>query len=159
MDTTAENPYKAPESAVESPTTGQLSEVFDRFTAWAVFGLSIITLGIYPIYWYFTRSQRVNTRTKSSISSAFINSAIAIWAISFIASFGEFIVPEIAIVSGILSLVIWVMMIVWSFKMRDAIHQYVGASKQTYAWANAFLTFFFGPLYLQYKINQIIDNQ
>lgn len=159
MDTTAENPYKAPESAVESPTSGQLSEVFDRFTAWGVFGLSIITLGIYPLVWFYKRSERVNSRTNSSISSAFINSTLALWAISFIASFGEFVVPEIAIVSGILSLVVWILMIVWAFKMRDAIHVYVGANKKTYAWANAFLTFWLGPLYLQYKINKIIDNQ
>lgn len=159
MEVKADNPYKAPEAQVEAPATGDLNQVFDRFSAWGVFGLSIITFGIYTIYWLYTRTQRVNDRTESDISWAFVNATIVIYAISFLSSFGELISPEVAMVLSLASLVAWIMMIVWAFKIRAAIHEYVNATKGNYDWANAFLTFFFSSLYLQYKINKIIDNQ
>lgn len=51
MDNTAENPYKAPEAEVVSDSgTGSLSDIFPRFSAWGVFGLSIITwVSTFPI--------------------------------------------------------------------------------------------------------------
>ncbi|HEY7774581.1 MAG TPA: DUF4234 domain-containing protein [Marinagarivorans sp.] len=159
MEEKVDNPYKAPEAQVEAPATGELNQVFDRFTAWGVFGLSIITLGIYSVYWLYKRTQRVNDRTNSNISSAFVNATLVVYTISLLSNLGELVAPELAAVLGLAALAAWVMMIVWAFKIRAAIHEYVNASKGNYDWANAFLTFFFGALYLQYKINKIIDNQ
>ena len=72
MDESASNPYKAPEAAVSEAAGEKLSDVYDRFTAWAVFGLGVITLGIYYIYWMYTRTRRLNPHIEEPISDAFI---------------------------------------------------------------------------------------
>lgn len=158
MENQAQNPYKAPEAEVESAATDKISEVFERFSAWGVFGLSLITFGIYNMYWHYNRSQRINERMEYQISSLFINATLTLWVLSFIANAGGFLPPMVTAILGFASLAYLVMYIMWCFKIRAAIHAHVNAEKGTYAWANAFLTIF-GALYLQYKINKIIDNE
>lgn len=158
MNGSEQNPYRAPEAEVENTPTGKLGEVFDRFSAWAVLGLSIITFGIYSIYWQYSRTQRINERMTYQISSLFVNIAVFLWAISLIANAGDFLPPIVAGILAVGSLGYLIMYFIWCYKIRSAIHLYVNAEKGSYAWANAFLTIF-GPLYLQYKINKIIDNE
>lgn len=159
MESQAENPYKAPEAEVETASQGHLSEVFERFTAWGVFGLSIITLGIYPLYWLYTRTQQLNSRIDNPISSAYMITTIVIWIISMLSNGVTPINPQIGGIMALAGLPAAIMQIVWAFKIRSRIHDYVTAAPGTFAWANSFLTFFLGALYLQYKINKIIDNQ
>ena len=92
------------------------------------------------------------------IGSVFINVAIGFWVLAFFGNLGEFLPEPFMILLGVAGIGNLVTYFMWVYKIRAAIHSHVNAEKGTYAWANAFLTIF-GSLYLQYKINKIIDNE
>lgn len=158
MENNTTNPYKTPEATVENTPTGQLFNVFDRFTAWGVFGLSLITFNIYNIYWLYSRTQKINDAMSLKISPMLVNIASVCGVLSIASNFIQFMPPAIGGILTLASLAYFVMYLIWCYKIRAAIHEHVNAQKGTYAWANAFLTIF-GPIYLQYKINKIIDNE
>ena len=56
MNEVAKNPYESPSAElIDKGSLGSINQ-FKRFTAWGVFGLSMITLGIYPVYWLMRKS-------------------------------------------------------------------------------------------------------
>lgn len=150
MEPTASNPYQAPESDVSNVDSSDAVMNFNRFTAWAVFGLGFITGGIYTMYWLVTRVSKLNGFYESKIPM-FMAYLIPI---SFVAMY---IVPAIfgASIGGILALVFTVAYIVSYlyvvFAFASRIRTMTGLP------VNGFITFFGGPIYLQYKINEAID--
>ncbi len=160
MNQVTENPYAAPQADLEvEHSVGDLS-VFRRFTSWGVFGLSIITFWIYNIYWLYSRTQQLNSICNDPISKSFVNSAviayIAVWVTSIVGAIVPSAAVEFSFISGILNLVSVVLVIVWAFKFRNRLNQVTdSAGKNT--WAGPVMTFFFNVLYLNYKINQNID--
>ena len=163
MDESASNPYKAPEAAVSEAAGEKLSDVYDRFTAWAVFGLGVITLGIYYIYWMYTRTRRLNPHIEEPISDAFIYTTLVLYfggLLNYIApALG--LPPAVVGLIGVASMVGGIMSVVWAFKLRNRIHTYLGSSKGSVEnnWFNAFWVFFLNAWYLQYKMNKIIDSE
>lgn len=150
------NPYAAPNSDVVSEILESSNiHCFTRFSAWGVFGLSIVTLGIYPIYWMVTRSKIINNNVKEPISTALINANIAIYAVNFVLSFiAEAVGPQVVLLSSLISIVYMVVYLIWLFKMRSKIEEIMGKSGAL----SGIMTFFFNVLYFQYKINEAIDN-
>jgi len=159
MENQVENPYKAPEADINTVSEGKLSEVFQRFSAWGVFGLGIITLGIYYIYWMYSRTQQLNERISDPIGSGFITATLILYALSFLSNFVSLADPMIGGALGLTGLPAWIMMIIWAFKMRAGIHSYKGIAPGEPNSLGPVLTFFFSSLYLQYKINYIIDRE
>lgn len=165
MNQITDNPYVAPAAELEvEHAAGDLS-VFKRFTTWGVFGLSIITLGLYTIYWLYSRSQKLNQITDAPISQGFIGTATAVYVLSF---FFSFVVPFVGVsmenmgllvmIDSLLSLTSIVLFIVWSFKFRNRLNRVTqSAGKPT--WSGPIMTFFFNVLYLNYKVNQNIDRR
>ena len=81
------NPYQTPEANLNiSQSQGKIVN-FKRFTAWGVFGLSVITLGIYPIYWMYSRALTVNDNHDNKISMGLLHGLIAATVFSFAAEF------------------------------------------------------------------------
>jgi len=157
MESDMTNPYKAPESSVEKLSSGELAGVLPRFSAWGVFGLSIITLGIYGIYWLYTRTQKLNAVLDKPINSVFTTITLVLYSLSLITNFVPKDDPVVAGVLSLLGLAGGIMMIVWVFMIRRRIHEYVGIPSGHPQQLGPILTFFFSTIYLQYKINQIID--
>ncbi|WP_052692066.1 DUF4234 domain-containing protein [Teredinibacter purpureus] len=155
----AENPYKSPEASVEAAAQGKLSEVFERYTAWAVFGLGIITFGLYSVYWLVSRTKQMNARSDQVIGNGLIYSMLVFYILSFVSNFVTLADPTIGGILGLSGLPAIVLMYVVVYKLRNRIHTYVGSQPSTHAWAGPILTFFFTVIYLQYKINKIIDNE
>lgn len=160
MNQVTENPYAAPQADLEvEHAVGDLS-VFKRFTSWGVFGLSIITLWIYNIYWLYSRTQKLNSICENPISKTFVNTAVIVYIAVWVSSFVSGVVPsaafELSVISGILNMVSVVMTIVWAFKFRNRLNQVTDSAGKT-TWAGPIMTFFFNVLYLNYKINQNID--
>lgn len=165
MENETQNPYKTPEASLDTAQGKNLSEIYTRFSAWAVLGLSIITLGIYSVFWLYGRSKAINAVSDEPIGAAFVNTTIVLFVLSSlntITGFFDIIPPDnvgLVLMSSIISFASSIMIIVWVFKIRDRIHLYSGREKGDSAWAGPILTFFLNILYLQYKINQTIDEE
>lgn len=162
MENQTENPYKAPEAALDISEGKRLSEVFQRFSAWSVLGLSIVTLGVYSIFWLYNRSKSINSVSENPIGSTFIVISMVLLVVSCFDTVSGFILPgapTLLLILSVISFIGTVMSIVWVFKIRNRIHLYTGSEKGDSAWAGPIMTFFFNILYLQYKINQAIDEE
>lgn len=162
MNQLSENPYSAPEADLETPVAAHDLSVFPRFTTWAVFGLSIITLGLYSLYWIYDRSKKLNSITEDKISHGFMTATLVVYLASYVLSFAPLIMgfgsEMLAILEPLLSLASFVMMIVWVFMFRNRLNT-ITQSEGKPTWCGPILTFFFQVLYLNYKINQHLDLQ
>ncbi len=146
--------YHPPEADLGNQTGTEGAANFKRFSAWGVFGLTIITFGLYPIYWLYTRAQVINgfhsTKISLPLLQAFLVFVIASLALEITAavlSENEFI----AIVNGVVSIVQVVLYLVVLFTVRNRLVEILGRD------IGPVLTFFAASIYLQYKINETID--
>jgi len=164
MNEIAENPYSAPEADLKSSSQANVLNIFTRFSTWAVVGLSIITMGIYAVYWLYSRSKAINSVIDNKIPSALITTSLVLYVLGMIINYGPFllgsavvdILPAMMIASPIIGLASFVAMIIWVFKFRNRLNE-MTQSEGKPTWAGPILTFFFQVLYLNYKINQHID--
>lgn len=173
MSESTDNPYKAPEAdiAPEARSDGSFAP-FPRFSAWWVFLLGIVTLGIYPIYWMFSRTQILNRHFPDlAIAAAFVWSAVALYAIDWLAGLADVIrtfdggavaSPDSpAAIAGLLvSLAAWILLIAWSMMLCNRLNRVSDDIPGEHF--NPVVTFFlaliyFSPIYLAYKINQAKD--
>jgi len=154
------NPYSAPDSEIIPKADRHNMMIFERFSAWFVFLLSIVTMGIYSVYWVYTRSKTYNTKMTDQISDTFIISALVLYCASFVMSYLPYFIDgsedfELMILSA--SFTSGVVNIVWFFMLRRRIQDMLSSSNHLGLHLSAFMTFFFNAIYLQYKINEAID--
>lgn len=151
--------YRTPDADL-SLDTGAGFPPFERFSAWGVFGLSVITFGIYMVYWLYSRTQVLNAFHSNKISDAVINLAM----IGFILNLASSVIPESYYESLAVSLAVMaisigylVFYLIWLFGFRARLLEIAHADGHPEFRVNPVLTFFFSNIYLQYKINQYID--
>ncbi|WP_193162454.1 DUF4234 domain-containing protein [Microbulbifer hainanensis] len=130
---------------------------FSRFSAWGVFGLSLITLGIYPIYWLYTRANIINQHHENKISMVWLNLLVISFIIAF---FGGFLGQSAAVATLLLAtnIVYMVSYLASLFKVRNRLQDMMNERFGAKYSVGPVLTFFFSAIYLQYKINQCIDD-
>ncbi|MCM8534619.1 MAG: DUF4234 domain-containing protein [Lentisphaeraceae bacterium] len=147
------NVYSAPEADVIQETYAD-SDInnFKRFSAWGVFLLSLVTLGLYQIYWIYSRTKILNQSVANRIGQPFIQIVTFLYVLSFISSYvplGE----SVQIPLMIFNLVAGILSIVWNFKFMLRVEKLMGKGTEL----SGILTFFAHVIYLQYKINEAID--
>jgi len=150
------SPYEAPSADLEVEGVGKGISNFERFSAWGVFGLSFITLGIYPVYWLYTRSKVLNSFSDNEIPLNLLNILIGVVIISFATSFLSGFMPEnnsLLTLNGLSSLAYMVLYLVVLFKFRNRLRDITNTK------ISGIITFFGSAIYLQYKINEAIDGQ
>lgn len=166
------NPYATPEANVIQQTGQGGWQHFTRFSAWGYFGLSIITLGIYTVYWFYTRRKEFEQAVPEQVVSAnLLNITVLIYLISLVLSFaGAFLTGSTGVagfnsgdvfmastvIETIASITAAVLFIFIAFKYRSCL-QSLQAGNSDYR-VGPVLTFFLQGLYLQYKINELIDS-
>lgn len=162
----SDNPYVAPDAnlAVENSGSGvDAVKQFPRFTAWAVFGLSVITLGLYGYYWLYSRTNTLNdlSANENKIASwlpiTTIAVAVVYWIMSLLPIFDPQMAGSLGIVSLVVSLTYIVLYLMWIFTFRSRLNLLSGANKGEAFWLGGIMTFFFNVIYFQYKINQMHD--
>lgn len=166
------NPYATPEASIEPEAPGDADfGPFPRFSAWWVLLLSVVTLGIYPVYWLWSRSKVVNGHYREfEIDSAFVSTAIAVYVVDWVLTVVTAVTdtlpsgtaPALGLLAFAATLVRWVVLINWSMKLRDRINRIAGAAIGDPRYASRLITFILAifsiaPVYLAYKINQIKD--
>ncbi len=171
MSDPTDNPYKAPEADIAPEDRSDSGFApFPRFSAWWVFLLGIVTLGIYPLYWMFSRTQILNKHfPELAIAAAFVWSAIVLYAIDWltgladvIQTFGSGAVATGPAATGslVISIVAWILLIAWSMMLCNRLNRVSDEIPGEHV--NPVVTFFLAliymsPIYLAYKINQAKD--
>ncbi len=158
MDEPENNPYQTPQARLDRPAESGDITNFKRISAWWVFGLSIITLGIYPVYWMYTRSKTLNSFHRNEIPMYLPNTLVIIVVASFAAAFFEQseIGMQISLLINILYMVIYLTVL---FTLRSRLMEVMNGPSAGKYYIGPVITFFFNAIYLQFKINQCIDNQ
>jgi magnesium-transporting ATPase (P-type) len=154
MENESRNLYKAPESELDVKQESEGVGNFKRFSAWGVFGLSIITFGIYPLYWMYTRAKQLNTFHHNQISPnvlfAFLISIIVSFSFGFVGGIYEDN-TLISSLDGLFTLVYFILYLTVLFSLHNRLKEITGDN------LNPVITFFGSVIYFQYKINVAID--
>lgn len=157
-----ENPYQPPQSDVSLPDTRENSiEIFGQFSTWAVFGLSIITLGIYNIYWLYTRTRLLNKlKYVDPVSENFMKITTAIYVLSMPLGFIDGFLaqyPYILLLTKLVSATGTIMALVWVFMFRNQLNSFLYQSDKPTSKLGPVMTFLFQIIYLSYKVNENIE--
>ena len=147
------NPYRTPESDIGSVELGQGVNNFERFSAWAVFGLSIVTLGIYPLYWLYTRSQTLNSFHHNKVSPTLLGVFVVLIVASFLTSLLDTGEGTMVMVGAVVNLAYTIVYLMVLFTLRNRLSEIVMDD------VSGVVTFFGSAIYLQYEINKCIDRQ
>ena len=131
--------------------------------------ISVFTLGLYGVYWYFSRRGSFNNLVKGK---RFPDIALGIYIVGWIMLFmasseGD---PELAgtaaeesnNIVGIAYLVIWASALWMSFGIKKILREYISLKSKDTATAKLLnfsdiMLFCFGYIYLQVQINRMID--
>ncbi|MNB89467.1 hypothetical protein D3C81_503550 [compost metagenome] len=131
--------------------------------------LTLATGGVWPLVWLYKHQDTLMQETGQRFSS----SVLVIWmAVCF--GLGAFLRPYaspvidplnytlhtpvvIIAITGILSLALMVLYIVWAFKARSALQHYALTQFQLELKMNVFYTFAFSVYYVNYCINALPD--
>ena len=157
MSEESANIYEAPEAELTQQNTGGNKPIlnFDRFSAWGVFFLSLITLGIYAIYWLVSRTNKANALAKHQVNQNLVYGYIALYVINIAVAFTS--IPEVF--SSIISIITFIVGLVFIFSLRVSLKELINEGSNEPVHLSGILTFFFYAIYFQYKINEAIDNQ
>lgn len=120
--------------------------------------LTIATAGIYPILWLYNNYKVIDKITSSTTA----NETYVIW-IAVCAGLGgafsglgeEFL----DLISGILTIALSVLYIVWAFRAKKAIQEYALNTHKIDFKMNGFYTFAFNVYYINYCINDLPESQ
>lgn len=148
METNNDNSHHYPESNINPMNLDMGVKNFERFSAWGVFGLSIITLGFYPLYWLYTRITKLNSFHSKEISPILLKSLVALMIVQLLLFL---FIPEGAVLSDLTAIFYIILYLVVLFTFRNRLVEI------TRDKINPVITLFFGTIYLQYKINKCID--
>lgn len=155
-----------PDPSSNNPTTPAADpkrhalQALPRVSVWAVLVLSIISLGLYYTYWLFTRTQIINRVTDRPISMILVHSVLGLLMLNLIVSFVSGYNPEneqYRQLAGIIGLSYSLLNLFWVFTLRQRLHKMTQAGERSLFWINGLWTFLFQVLYLQFKINEYIE--
>ncbi|MCU7845654.1 MAG: DUF4234 domain-containing protein [Candidatus Thiodiazotropha sp. (ex Monitilora ramsayi)] len=153
-----DNPYEPPKSNVDAINRSNYLNNFSRFSAWWVLLLSVVTLGIYNVYWLYTRSRIINQIHHRKIPEFLIWAALIFYVLNTGLSFlpDEMVASLIIVVLlsavGSIFFFVW-----WLFGVRNRLQELAEENGSPENRIGPILTFFFQVIYLQYKINEQID--
>lgn len=157
MNEVAINPYQTPESdvsAVQVPNKQVIK--FKRFSAWWVFLLTTLTSGLYGMYWVYSRTNEVNQYHEKKISKFLLFLFLG----SFLTMMGT--IPfanneQLIMVCAAATIAYMVLYVIVIFKIRNRLKDIISDTASWQYDVSIFLTFIFWATYLQFKINQLVD--
>jgi hypothetical protein len=141
----------------------------ERQNPWLTFFLTVITLGLYVPIWFLIQRKALNSLNEHqqlNITQLIVLLVLySLDTIGFILiDLGEFFgVSQDAsstynVTSSLLSWVQWVWVVILSFKVQDMLKDFVGTRYYKVGFVG-FYTFFLSIYYLQYKVNQILEEE
>lgn len=116
--------------------------------------LSLATAGIYPILWLYNNYKVIDKATSSTTA----NDTYIIWIAVCVGIGGAFSglgEDVMDVLSGILSIASAALYIVWAFRAKKALQEYVLNTHKIDFKMNSFYTFVFNIYYINYCINDL----
>ena len=157
------NPYAPPKARVDASLDVTTVQAFPRFSTWGVFLLTFVTVGLYPVYWLYTRTRILNRVLPSNpVPVGLAVAAVIALLASAAASFLNGMYPDhsgVGAMSSVINIVSGIVNLVWVFMFRNRLNQHFVPHEGDRYRLSGVLTFFFTVLYLQYKLNQLIDRE
>jgi len=156
------DPYAPPRVVVADPIPAGCPQ-FPHFNTWWVLLLSIVTLGLYVPYWLYTRTKILNRLSRYDPIPIALPVALPVLCVLCVAiGFVDGIYPDRMGVKPFLVIVQWTYMIVTlicEFSFRNRLNEDCLEGSDSPYWVGLVATFFFGILYLNYKLNQRVETE
>lgn len=157
MSDSISNPYAAPSAELNTPLNSNNLKQLPRFSAWWVLLLSIVTIGIYPLWWLYSRASTLNQIQSRPIAIELVYVLAVLLVGSFVLGFvAGFSDTSYALIENTISIAYWVIYLIVAYSIRSRLHDMFQKEGHN-GKIGPILTFFFSTLYLQYKINEAID--
>lgn len=116
--------------------------------------LSIVTLGIFNIMWLFKNNNIIEDVLGEKILD---NRVIIVLATIIGWSSALSSEPDLAVITGLLSIASGIFYIVWAFKAKKALQKMMLNDHKIDYTMNSFYTFFFNVYYINFCINELED--
>ncbi|WP_416395372.1 DUF4234 domain-containing protein [Allohahella sp. A8] len=155
--------------------------VFNSFSVWYVLGLTILTQGLYFMYWHWHRSKKLNEALpENPISSTFINNVVAAYIVyiglvvyasvyfpealqvpegATVESLAAQPLPGVWVAVQIFGNIVLILTAIWSYKIRNRLNQLLAVEKGQPLWSGPILAVLFQAFYLQWKINKALETE
>jgi hypothetical protein len=131
-------------------------------STWALVGLSVITFGVYLVF--YARRQTLILNESSAPENRISLNFITVWFVITFSSlallFIYVFVPAdspMASISNLSDRLDNLMDLIWAFMARGAFHKLLQSQKETPAWFHGFWTFLFQAFYFNFKINKLSE--
>lgn len=151
--------YAAP--AAYSPAPGAATEDPPNLH-WALeLLLGILTCGLFVVVWNLVLAVWAKRIEPMSQALMYYIIATVLIVLNFGGSFGVFVAmahhqhPHQHIAGSLIGLASWVVRLIARFVLRDTLEQHYNSAEPIGLRLSAVMTFFFGGLYFQYKLNEI----
>jgi hypothetical protein len=123
--------------------------------------LGILTCGLFVVVWNLIIANWAKRVEPASNAFMFYLAATVLVVMNLGGSWGVLIAlshhqhHHQSVVSSLLSLATWVVRLIARFTLRDTLEQHFNGPEPLGLQMSAVMTFFFGGLYIQYKLNRI----
>jgi hypothetical protein len=123
--------------------------------------LGFLTCGLFVVVWNLIIASWANRVQPASKALMFYIVATVLIVLNLGGSWGIFIAiahhaqPHHHLFGSLISLACWVVRLIARFTLRDTLEQHFNGPEPLGLRLNAVMTFFFGGIYFQYKLNEI----
>lgn len=138
----------------------EITSKLEYGSTWKLLGLGIFTYAVYFAHYIKKQTVVINEHCEENerISDSFITFIMVISYLSLGFFFAYWFVDEthpVAFISNAVDKVNNIAFIVWGFKARNRMNRILSAQKKENEWFHGLWTFFFSPLYFNFKINKL----
>jgi hypothetical protein len=123
--------------------------------------LGFLTCGFFVVVWNLIIAAWANRVQPASKALMFYIAATVLIVLNIGSSWGVIISlshhvqPHHSVLGNLISLAAWVVRLIARFTLRDTLEQHFNGPEPLGLRLNAVMTFFFGGIYFQYKLNEI----
>ncbi len=123
--------------------------------------LGLFTCGLFVVVWNLVIAAWAKRVQPSSNALMYYIIATVLVVLNFGGSFGVFLAamhhqpPHQSVVGSIIGIASWVVRLIARFTLRDTLEQHFNGPEPLGLRLSGVMTFFFGGLYFQYKLNEI----
>jgi hypothetical protein len=123
--------------------------------------LGCLTCGLFVVVWNLVIASWANRVQPASKALMFYIIATVLIVLNFGGSFGVFVAvahhqqPHQHVLGSLIGLASWVVRLIARFVLRDTLEQHYNGPEPLGLRLSGVMTFFFGGLYFQYKLNEV----
>lgn len=125
--------------------------------------LGFLTCGIFVVIWNLIIAAWANRIQPASKALTYYIIATVLIVLNLGGSWGVLIAvahhtqPRHSVLSNLISLACWVVRLIARFTLRDTLEQHFNGPEPLGLRLSAVMTFFFGGIYFQYKLNELVQ--